>query len=519
MRRVLASLPLFFALAFWLLRGRGAFGVPGEWVLIPNARPWPLGAWLLPLGVLLIFCGAAALSVYDRFKRAKSEKEKRNSTLTALVCLGVTLFLWPWSLLGPGDISQSNGRGEAPRPTFEGRFNIIAAQWSDVATEYFGAAYQIRDARDFGRRYASQWQKPVSPYQAHVATHPPGAALFFYGARRVYEAVPPLQNGFERLAVSLTQQPLRDMAQGANILRLSASRGVGAGEVPPLPVSAVGGALWSAFLLGISLVLAIPAVYGLAKSGQSGDAAEKRGLFAVALWVLAPTTNLFAFTLDAPIAAGSVWTLFLVARALDLDATQAKRARLASIGAGITLALTSFLSIGALAVGAVIALVILFWRREQVLVRALEIGLAFLATWVVLALAFAFNPIEIVLNAMQVHRFATLNSRSWLAWAPMNLIVWAPFIGLGVLICGFRREKPTLAGAQIGLATIFVLLLLSISGNVRGEVERLWLFALAPLAVWAAFAPISTKNAGILLGVQAAQTLLMAATLGPLVRP
>ncbi|PQV65017.1 hypothetical protein B1R32_10224 [Abditibacterium utsteinense] len=517
MRRVLASLPLFFALAFWLLIGRGSFGVRGEWILTPNARPWPLGAWLLPLGVLFIFCGAAALSAYDRFRRAKSEKEKRNSTLMALFFLAIVLFLWPWSLLGPGDISQSTSTGKKPQLTLEGRFNIVAAQWSDVATEYFGAAYQINNARDFGREYATKWQKPVSRYQAHVATHPPGAVLFFYGARRIYETLPPLQSAFESLAVALAHQPIKDMAEGANVLRISASRGAGAGEVPPLPLSAVGGALWSAFLLGFSLVAAIPAVYGIAKSGQSGDEAEKRGLFAVALWTLAPSTNLFAFTLDAPIAAGSVWTLFLISRALD--ASDSKRARIYSLGAGILLALTSFVSIGALAIGAVIALMLFLWRREQFFSRGLQIGFAFAATWAILSVAFAFNPFLVVLNAMEVHRFATLSSRSWLLWAPMNLIMWAPFVGFGLLVCIFRREKPRISGAQLGISTLFILILLSISGNVRGEVERLWLFALAPIAVWAAFAPISTKNRAILLGVQALQTLLMAATLGPLVRP
>ena len=120
---------------------------------------------------------------------------------------------------------------------------------------------------------------------------------------------------------------------------------------------------------------------------------------------------------------------------------------------------------------------------------------------------------------MEVHRFATLGKRSWLAWAAMNLLMWAPFLGFATLVCAFRRPQSRFVGAQIGVATLGVVLLLSLSGNVRGEVERLWLFALAPVAVWAAFAPLSTKNRAVLLGLQATQTLLMAATLGPLVRP
>ncbi len=568
MRQILAALALFFVLAFWLLVGRGSFGVPHQWYLDPNARLWPAGAFLLPLGVLFIFGGAAALSTFDRFKRAKSAPEKRNSTLTALFCLGLTLFLWPWALLGPGAITQKDPHGGADRLTLEGRFNVIATQWSDVATEYFGVSYQISDARSFGRDYAQKWQKPPSQFQAHVATHPPGATLFFYGLRRVYQGAPPLQNAFESLATTLTRQKLEESRDLANALRLTSSRGIAAPDPPPLPLSAVGNALWSAFVLGFSLVLAIPAVYGLAAgkggslsnkrtaknggaqnsvvtaphgsnepSGDSAntsqieppasesdakndlttDAAEKRGLFAVALWVLAPAVNLFAFTLDAPIAVGSLWTLFLVARAIENP--DAKRARLAMIGAGILLALTSFLSFGALAVGVIIAATLGVFRREALLRRGAELGLAFLLTWALLALIFAFNPLQVFLQAMQVHRYATLGIRSWGAWMVMNGVMWAPFIGFSMLICALRTPKSRVIGAQIGVATLLVLILLSLSGNVRGEVERLWLFAVAPVAVWAAFAPVSSKTRVILLALQAAQTLLMAATLGPLVRP
>lgn len=519
MRRLFVTLALFTALAFWLLVSRGSFGVSHQWYLDPNARPWPFGAWLLPLGVIFISGGAAALSVFDRFKRAKSDKEKRNSTLTALFCLSVLLFLWPWALLGPGAISQQDSHGGPPRLTLEGRFNLIATQWSDVATEYFGVAYQVQDARQFGREYAQKWQEPPSQFQAHVATHPPGAVLFFYGLRRIYESAPPLQKVFEGLAVALTGQKLEESRVLAGALRSSTSLGLGAPAPPPLPISAVGGALWSAFALGFSLVLATPAVYGLATAAQSGDEAEKRGLFAVALWVTAPAVNLFAFTLDAPIAAGCIWTLYFVTRALDAAPEAAKSARLWMIGAGITLALTSFLSFGALAVGAFIAIILAWKRREMLLQRGAELLLGFAATWLFLALIFAFNPLEIFFQAMQVHRLATLNKRSYLLWLPMNLVMWAPFAGFSMLICALHRPQNRLAAAQFGAAMLLVLLLLSLSGNVRGEVERLWLFALAPLAVGAAFLPLCTRKRAIFLGLQALQTLLMAATLGPLVRP
>jgi hypothetical protein len=517
MLRVITSLALLAVTSIWLFGTRGAFGVPGQWFLTPNARPWPLGGWLLPLGVVVIFGGAAALSTYDRFKRAKSDPEKRNSTLTALLCMAILLFLWPWALLGPGSIPQKGANGQPPRLTLEGRFNIIAAQWSDVATEYFGASYQVTDARQFGREYAAKWQKPTTPFQAHIATHPPGAVLWFYGARRIYEALPPLQNGFTALAQSMTGQKLSEMTAGASILRSSASRGLGAGTPADLPDSAIGDALWVSFLLGLSLVIAIPAVYGLASLGTEGDTAEARGLFAVALWILAPTVNLFAFTLDALIASATVWTLFFAAKSLVSSTPKAARGWM--LASGVLLALTCFLSIGALAVGLILLLAVVLFCRQQAAPRLVELGGAFLATWIVLALVFAFNPLEVIQSAMAAHHFATLNSRTWAPWTVMNLVMWAPFTGYPLLLAALRREKALSIGAQIGLATFATILLLSLSGNVRGEVERLWLFLLAPAAVWAACSEFTPRVRSALIVVQALQTLALAATLGPLVRP
>ena len=303
--RWIASAILVFLTAIWCFSGRGHLGFSTEWFIAPNQRAWPLGAWLLPFSVLLIFGGAAALSAFDRFKRAKTRREQTNSTITTLVCLGITMFLWPWALLGPGQIQT-----QSDKLTLEGRFNIIAAQWSDVSTQYFGLAYQINDAREFSRTYAANQQKPTSRALAHVATHPPGATLFFYGSRRFCETTG-LDGILTGLAATLTSQTPAEMIGAARVARETANLYAGVGPPPPLPANAIGSALFCAFLMGFSLVLAIPALYGLAFcGGNENGAGERRGLIAVALWVLAPSLNLFAFTLDALVAAGVIWSLF-----------------------------------------------------------------------------------------------------------------------------------------------------------------------------------------------------------------
>ena len=515
--------------ALWLFLWRAPLGLRDQWTLVPNQTAWPIGAWLLPLGVVLIFGGAAALSVYDRFKRAKSRREQTNSTIVALVCLAIVAFLWPWALLGPGQIGSRASAAPATRfdkLTLEGRFNIIAALWSDPATEYFGAAYQITDARAYLHNYAGDEQKFVSRTQAHIATHPPGAVLWFYGARVLYEKVPGLQSAFGALAATVTGQNLTELSTGAGALRNTAARAAALPDPPPLPSSAVGGALFAAVLLGLSLVAAIPAIYGLAAVGAGADA-ERRGLVAVALWVLAPSANLFAFTLDAVVALGAVWTLYFAALAW----TQSRP--LWWIAAGVMLALTTFVSLGAVAVG-VITVIALVWFRPVGWVRgALVLGAAWVASWAILAVAGGFNPLAVALQALASHRLVTLESRAYLPWIGLNLAVWMIFVGwpaVALLAGGVKLYRTSelsasplanqlASGAALGVATIATLLLLSLSGNVRGEVERLWLFSLAPLCVLAASRHWPARVVGPLLGLQALQSLVMAATLAPLVRP
>ena len=527
-RPVIAAIFVGFT-AFWLFFTPWRLGVGDEWFLSPNARAWPLGGWGLPLAVLLIFGGAAAFSVYDRFKRAKVRKEQTNATVTALVCLFVILLVWPWALLGPGQIGSTDRAGTF-KLTLEGRFNVLAALYSDVATEYFGAAWQIEDVRDWTRNYA-QKQTVEAKAQAHLATHPPGAVLFYYGARKLYENSPFLETQFTNLATSLTGQSVSQLSQTANLLRETSSRSANAPFNGPLPEKAVGGALFTAFLIGLVLASAIPAVYGVAAFGApSADEAEKRGILAAAFWALAPMTNLFAFTLDAVLAALIAWSLFFAARSLGAKPIW-------PILAGLTMGATSFLSIGALAALFLLVLGLAiqvlardegenapFAARLRPLGQTVALLMAgFLGFWVLATLWGGFNPLEIVGNALRAHREATLSVRSYWPWIPMNLVMaslffgWALLAGIGANRASWKDDLRASSGFCFGVAALLTILFLALSGNVRGEVERLWLFLLAPLAVLASCVPL--RVALPLLGLQSAQTLFMAAMLAPLVRP
>lgn len=491
--------------AVWLFLWRHELG-RDNWKLTPNEFYWPLSEWVRAGVALLFFGGLAALAAYDRFRRAKSRKEQTQSTvLSVLMLMGFTT-IWPWVLLGP-----------------EGAQNLVAVFWSDVSNEYFGTAYEVNDARQFTRDY-TKLQQPKSVQKAHVATHPPGAVLFFYGARRVYENAPLLQRNMTAFSEWLIGANLDSVAAFANNVRVTAARSAGEADPSPLPVSAVPGALWAALLCSLALGLCVPAIYWVASGAPlTHTANEARGLFAAALFAFVPTVGLYAFTLDALIACGAVWTLAMVSHAIS------SRKMLWLLPGGIVMGLTSFLSIGALATGAIIGLALAFgaWPQEKratLLVRQLAFFAGgFVLAWLVLLLVFPMQPLAIFQNARAAHHFATLSNRG--NWILLNLVFFSLFCGWPVLLAGLLawREKFTNGQSAIlfGKAALWAMLLLTLSGNVKGEVERLWLFLVPPLCALAAavIQPHQRRLWLPLLILQAAQSILMAVGLAPVIKP
>lgn len=496
--------------AAWLFQTSRGLGVAGQWTITPHEW-WPIGAWGLPLAVLFLFGGMAALSAYDCFSRAKTPGEARQS---AGLCIGaLTLFciLWPWFLLGPG-----------------GTTNLVSASFSDVSNQYFAAAWQMQNARDYTRDYAAKEQTPSSIMLAHVATHPPGAVLFYAGARSVYEALPPLKSTFDGLTRWLTQGDLATVALSANAARRTAARVAGASQTPAdLPLDAVGGAIWSAFLLSLAVAFCVPGVYWLASLGEENLPLRcARGMTAAALFAIAPAVGLFTFTIDALIAAGIVWALVFLALGLE------RQKYFWTVLSGALAGLMCFISFGALAVLAIMGIV-LCWRRQKIALHVAAVIAGFAVVFLVLQLLFPMQLPLIFKQAMAAHRYATLQSRTWGLWAWMNVVVFAIFAGLPLWwMCvtngaeAIRQRRHCSVGQQIGIATFVVMLLLTLSGSARGEVERLWFFLIAPLAILAgqhfresSFPRKKTYLISALLAAGCAQAILMAAALGPLVRP
>jgi hypothetical protein len=167
----------------------------------------------------------------------------------------------------------------------------------------------------------------------------------------------------------------------------------------------------------------------------------------------------------------------------------------------------------------------------------------FVVGWGLLLVLFPMQIALIFKQAMAVHHEATIATRTYGTWLWLNLAMFAMFCSWPVVVAcvmavvnwisgrdaelaeakaegGIMWDRAPLA---IGVAALCTLLLLTVSGNVRGEVERLWLFALAPLCVLAACAvgrsTASVRFAALLISLQTGQTLALAGALAPLIRP
>jgi len=175
------------------------------------------------------------------------------------------------------------------------------------------------------------------------------------------------------------------------------------------------------------------------------------------------------------------------------------------------------------------------YARDEVVRAALHFGLL-CAGLVVVALLVWFGlgvrlP-EVWERGMAAHRQVTA-PRTYGVWLGMNLLEFALFLGLPATVAviaslywTMRRRGQADGGSHLtylALATVAVIALLDVSGRVRGEVGRIWLFLMPPLVLLAAERMWERRYGaalwGIAVGGQLVQVLMMVVTMTPIVRP
>lgn len=504
---IIAQAALVVLLGVWLLVIQRPIGWPDEWTIPVLGPIYPL-SYLLPAALTLLGFGGLLAHLWRSMRREKIASHRR--ALAWTIAFGLAVGAWSlqmalWSV-APGSVSR-----------------MAAVQLSEVSTGYLGEAFRIEELGDYLRRYAREM--PRKP--EHVATHPPGAVLCFYAVREFGAALPALRQTAlitSSTAVGITVEELATEVVAFPTVRWLGSEGLAT-------------AILASWLLGAAGAL-MPLVLFAALREPAG---EERALAAAAVLALVPSMLFYFPTLDMLIALAS--TLMVAA----LAATQRHWAW--SAVAGVIAAGALFVSLGALALVALGGIFLLLRAARQAgqssdsswsdtrsaLIPLLAFGaglLAGLGAWY----AIGVDAAEVFSQGLGAHSSITgrASLRSYEIWAWLNLVEFAIFMGLpltvlaGASIPGvirtLRRTSSSALTAYLGAAALLALLLLDVSGVVKGETGRLWLFFVPWLA--AAAAPLLMDEEGtrwrlllIACALTALQLLLMAWAMQPIVRP
>jgi len=213
-----------------------------------------------------------------------------------------------------------------------------------------------------------------------------------------------------------------------------------------------------------------------------------------------------------------------------LYAAWRRRSAALALVAGVVMAVGMFFSFAFIAVGvwAVVwaGLGLRASKDRRATARGLLAGAAvalvgFGIAYLCLYLATGYKPVAVARAALAAHRDVTTveAGRTYWKWVFMNLGETAIFAGLPLVLAavwsgGALRRDPELGRWRCFLLSwVIVFGLLDISGTIRGEVGRIWLFLLWPAAIAAAPLLSRSRNRAIvvtaLVLLQVCQAILM----------
>ncbi len=153
--------------------------------------------------------------------------------------------------------------------------------------------------------------------------------------------------------------------------------------------------------------------------------------------------------------------------------------------AGVPLSIATFFSVGNFVLMAVVGLYGLLWlmrhrRWRLALPAALAFALGCISIWIAYAVLYRVNPLDVISTGSRLAFDSTTGTRSYLTWLAWNPIDFAIFLGVPIviaLVINLAKGRPPSQGVQpLIIATFGALILLNLSGIVRGEVGRLWMY-------------------------------------------
>jgi len=434
---------LLVAGAAWAVgSGRMPLGVPGEWEWLRV----PFGPTALDLGLAAVgvaaYAAAVGFGARSLARRATPAREAVAVAALALAAVAVQA------------VTQSGA------PAGHGLSKWVLALHSTGSSGYFQVARAA--ARDPGRFFRDYPVWVRGQDALHLGTHPPGLIAAQAGMLRAYGRRPGAARWVDDHAPESVGVALRVV-----------------GGYDPLTPAERATLVTAGALTLLACGLTVAPIYALARSGLPAPSAWA----AAALWPLAPAAVMFQPAADAAFP-------LLAATALALTARRG-RGRVKGVLAGAALGIGMQLSLVFLAVGLVAGLVVVTDRRDTAggrLGRLLGVGLGFLAvTGAVWAGTGADPFLGWWWNQRNHARFYAEFPRSYGRWVVANPVELAVAVGLPAAVWaaaglagGGGRDAP-----RVGVATLAVLALLTLSGRSLSEVARLWMPFLPGLLVLA----------------------------------
>lgn len=337
------------------------------------------------------------------------------------------------------------------------------------AAGFWHEGARIDDPRDFLRDYPALMPNFAD---VHVRTQPPGQLLAYRWLAQAYERLPG--------AADVVGRRLHRYDCAAPQLSGLSSAQLAAGS---LRIALL-------FLSG----LGAPLLYAISRRFYRPRAAR----LAAAGFVFLPGLLVFSGRMDVTFALLALLMLWAALKAM-LDGR-----RVAAVALALLVAITSFFSFTALALAGFALLLAGACaldapsRRDAArrwLWTAALTGAAVVLFWGALRLFFAVDGLAIWRTSQELHRTLRLEYPLWPLFNLYDLAAfmgWVPFVGalgaVGAAVVARRRGRHVPGGA-LALGWAAAVLLLNLSGTVRAETGRLWLF-LMPVGLlvgWAYF--------------------------------
>ena len=474
---VSASAALVSGLAVALRFGTMPLGVRGEWEWSRlTVAPVAVDVASAGAGVLVYagFCGAGMAALGAGASKAREA--------LAVMILAIAAVAAQWVV-------------HSGAPDGYGLAKWVVALSDDGANGYFSVAK--REVVDPGR-FIAEYPEWITRQDAlHIGTHPPGLIVVQAMLLKSLGRSP----GATRFVLGHLPDPV------ARAFRVFAR------YRPMSPADRATIALTGLVTLLMCSATVIP-LYLLARSAFPPSISWA----VAALWPLVPSAVLFQPTADTAFPLLSTSALALAAHSGG-KASKVRRSTLAGC-AGILLATGMQFSLAFLAVGVIVALTVLGDREVSSRGKShalLATGIGFFGLTLIVWAVSRANPFAVWWWNQKNHaRFYAEFPRSYFSWVAINPVELA--IGLGLPVACWSssgllapREAP-----RVGLATLSVLVLLTLSGRSLSEIGRLWLPFMPALIVLAGSAmkrfDAGPKALAATVALVGAQTLILEAT-------